>query len=47
MAITGYSAETVLQELRDAGVAEIAQKPLSLDELAAAVHRALRNDKHP
>jgi PAS domain S-box-containing protein len=46
VAITGYSAEGVLRELRDAGVQEIAQKPLSLDELAAVLRRVLHAGRH-
>lgn len=42
VALTGYSAEAVLRELRDAGVQEIAQKPLSLEELGAILRRVLR-----
>jgi two-component system, cell cycle sensor histidine kinase and response regulator CckA len=45
VAMTGYSADGVIRELREAGVQEIAQKPLGLEELADVLRRALRSNR--
>jgi PAS domain S-box-containing protein len=46
LVITGYALTESLRELKEAGILDVVQKPLEVNALAEAVHRALDADRH-